>query len=78
MWARIERLAKLRQKGILTEEEFTTKKAGLLARLWIKAIRASAWCWCAARGMRRAPDHASGPSLAGYSGQDRAPDAMSC
>ena len=31
MWARIERLAELRQKAILTEEEFTTKKAELLA-----------------------------------------------
>ena len=33
IFARIERLAELRQKGILTEEEFTTKKAELLARL---------------------------------------------
>ena len=29
----IERLAELRQKGILTEEEFATKKAELLSRL---------------------------------------------
>lgn len=29
----IERLAELRQKGILTEEEFTAKKADLLGRL---------------------------------------------
>ena len=33
IFARIERLAELRQKGILTEEEFTTKKGELLARL---------------------------------------------
>ena len=33
IFARIEHLAELRQKGILTEEEFTTKKAELLARL---------------------------------------------
>ena len=33
IFARIERLAELRQKGILNEEEFTTKKAELLARL---------------------------------------------
>ena len=33
IFARIERLAELRQKGILTEEEFATKKTELLARL---------------------------------------------
>lgn len=33
IFARIERLAELRQKGILTEEEFAAKKAELLARL---------------------------------------------
>ena len=33
VFATLERLADLRQKGILTEEEFTTKKAELLARL---------------------------------------------
>jgi hypothetical protein len=30
---KIERLATLRQKGILTEDEFAAKKAELLARL---------------------------------------------
>jgi hypothetical protein len=33
IFSRIERLAALREKGILTEEEFATKKAELLARL---------------------------------------------
>ena len=33
IFARIERLAELRQKGILTEEEFAAKKTELLARL---------------------------------------------
>ena len=33
IFARIERLAELKQKGILTEEEFAAKKAELLARL---------------------------------------------
>jgi hypothetical protein len=33
IFSRIERLAELRQKGILTEEEFSAKKAELLARL---------------------------------------------
>ena len=33
IFSRIERLADLRQKGILTEEEFVAKKAELLARL---------------------------------------------
>lgn len=33
IFARIERLAGLKQKGILTEEEFAAKKAELLARL---------------------------------------------
>ena len=33
IFSRIERLAELRQKGILTEEEFATKKTELLARL---------------------------------------------
>jgi hypothetical protein len=33
IFSRIERLADLRQKGILTEEEFASKKAELLARL---------------------------------------------
>ena len=33
IFSRIERLAGLRQKGILTEEEFAAKKAELLARL---------------------------------------------
>jgi putative oligomerization/nucleic acid binding protein len=31
--ATIERLARLKEKGILTEEEFAAKKAQLLARL---------------------------------------------
>ena len=33
IFSRIERLAELKQKGILTEEEFVAKKAELLARL---------------------------------------------
>ena len=33
IFARIERLAELKEKGILTEEEFAAKKAELLARL---------------------------------------------
>ena len=33
IFSRIERLAELKQKGILTEEEFAAKKAELLARL---------------------------------------------
>ena len=33
IFSRIERLAELRQKGILTEEEFAAKKTELLARL---------------------------------------------
>ncbi|MFO1418141.1 MAG: SHOCT domain-containing protein [Methylotetracoccus sp.] len=33
IFAKIERLAELRQKGILSEEEFASKKAELLARL---------------------------------------------
>ena len=33
IFSRIERLAELRQKGVLTEEEFAAKKAELLARL---------------------------------------------
>ena len=33
IFGRIERLAELRQKGVLTEEEFAAKKAELLARL---------------------------------------------
>ena len=33
IFSRIERLAELRQKGILTDEEFAAKKTELLARL---------------------------------------------
>jgi hypothetical protein len=33
IFAAIERLAGLKQKGILSEEEFTAKKAELLARI---------------------------------------------
>jgi hypothetical protein len=33
IFAKIERLAALHAKGILTDEEFSTKKAELLARL---------------------------------------------
>jgi hypothetical protein len=33
IFATIERLAELRQKGILTEEEFVAKKSELLSRL---------------------------------------------
>jgi hypothetical protein len=33
IFAKIERLADLRQKGILSEEEFAAKKTELLARL---------------------------------------------
>lgn len=33
VFATIEKLAELRDKGILSEEEFTTKKTELLARL---------------------------------------------
>lgn len=33
IFAKIERLAELKQKGVLSEEEFATKKAELLARL---------------------------------------------
>jgi hypothetical protein len=33
IFATIERLAELRQKGVLTEEEFAAKKSELLSRL---------------------------------------------
>jgi len=33
MFAALERLAELKQKGILSEEEFTAKKAELLRRI---------------------------------------------
>ena len=40
IFAALERLADLRQKNILTEEEFAAKKAELLSRLCGTSVRA--------------------------------------
>jgi Short C-terminal domain len=39
IFANIERLAELQQKGILSAEEFAAKKAELLSRLWAECCR---------------------------------------